>query len=92
MKEIDPKHQMGTMVVHAGKQAESTHAHVTPIYETSTFEFPDVATGQAIWRDEIPGHIYTRLSNPNFSELAEKITVLEAFDLIRHHLDAGAQP
>jgi methionine-gamma-lyase len=83
MKEIDPKHQMGTLVVHAGKQAESTHAHVTPIYETSTFEFPDVATGQAIWRDEIPGHIYTRLSNPNFSELAEKITVLEAFDLIK---------
>lgn len=83
MKEIDPKHQMGTLVVHAGKQAESTHAHVTPIYETSTFEFPDVATGQAIWRDEVPGHIYTRLSNPNFSELAEKITVLEAFDLIK---------
>lgn len=83
MSKIDPKHQIGTLAVHAGKQADSVHAHVTPIYETSTFEFPDVETGQAIWRNEIPGHIYTRLSNPNFDELAEKIAVLEGMDLLK---------
>ncbi len=89
MKEMDPKYHLGTLAVHAGTTDKEKFAHVTPIYETSTFEFPDVATGQAIWRNEIPGHIYTRLSNPNFDELANKIAVLEGMDLIQ---EADATP
>jgi methionine-gamma-lyase len=89
MSQFDPKQHMGTQSVHAGKPGDSTHAHVTPIYETSTFEFPDVATGQAIWRGEIPGHFYTRLSNPNFSELAEKVAVLEGYDLLHEKQPAA---
>lgn len=83
MTTIDPKHLLGTLAIHAGHEDNSHHAHVTPIYETSTFAFPDVATGQAIWRGEQPGHIYTRLSNPNAQEAAVKIAVLEGIDLLR---------
>ncbi len=83
MAKIDPTHRLGTLAIHAGDVDHPYHAHATPIYETSTFSFPDVETGQAIWRGEKEGHIYTRLTNPNFDELIEKITVLEAIDLIR---------
>lgn len=83
MTTIDPKHLLGTLAIHTGDEDNPHHAHVTPIYETSTFAFPDVATGQAIWRGEQPGHIYTRLSNPNQQEAAVKIAVLEGIDLLR---------
>jgi methionine-gamma-lyase len=83
MAKFDPNHLMGTLSVHGVRHDQPYHAHVTPIFETSTFEFPDVATGQAIWRDEVPGHIYTRLTNPNFAELAERIAILEGVDLLK---------
>lgn len=76
---------MGTLSMHTAEGEHPFHSHAAPIYPTSTFSFPDVATGQAIWRSEIPGHIYTRLTNPNMDQLAEKITALEAFDLIRQN-------
>ena len=91
MAKIDPTHSLGTLAIHAGDVDNPYHAHATPIYETSTFSFPDVETGQAIWRGEKEGHIYTRLTNPNFDELIEKITVLEAIDLIRDNPEKGSE-
>jgi methionine-gamma-lyase len=78
-----PQQGIGTLVNHVAEGNNPYHAHVTPIYETSTFAFPDVATGMAIWRGEQPGYIYTRLGNPNLDQLAEKIAVLEGLDLLR---------
>jgi len=78
---------IGSTAIHTGEGSHPFHSHVSPIYPTSTFSFPDVATGQAIWRGEIPGHIYTRLSNPNLDQLAEKVTSLEAYDLINENPD-----
>ncbi len=83
MGNINRKHHLGTLTIHAGYKPNSEHAHASPIYESSTFSFPDVATGQAIWRGEQDGHIYTRLSNPNFDEVATRIAVLEGMDLIQ---------
>lgn len=74
---------IGTLVNHLGEGKNPQNAHVTPIYQTSTFEFPDVAAGVSIWKGEEPGYIYTRLSNPNSDQLAAKIAALEAFDLLR---------
>ncbi|MBA4421439.1 MAG: methionine gamma-lyase [Anaerolinea sp.] len=76
---------MSTISIHTAEGKHPYHSHAAPIYPTSTFSFPDVATGQAIWRGEEPGHIYTRLGNPNLEQLAEKITALEAFDLTRQN-------
>ncbi len=77
------KYGLGSISIHSSEGAHPFHSHAAPIYPTSTFSFPDVATGQAIWRGEQPGHIYSRLSNPNMDQLSEKITALEAFDLVR---------
>ncbi|HEX7975374.1 MAG TPA: aminotransferase class I/II-fold pyridoxal phosphate-dependent enzyme, partial [Anaerolineales bacterium] len=59
------------------------HAHLSPIYQTSTFSFPDVNTGASIFKREMPGFVYTRIDNPNQAQLAEKIAVLEGIDLLR---------
>ncbi len=83
MAHYQPRHGITTLACHAAEKDNSAHAHVTPIYQTSTFNFPDVATGVAIWKGEQPGYIYTRLSNPNLDELASRIAYLEGFDLIR---------
>lgn len=74
---------IGTLVNHTAEGEHALHAHVSPIYQTSTFCFPDVATGAATFRGEDPGYRYTRLENPNQDQLAEKLAVLEGLDLLR---------
>ncbi|TAE62124.1 MAG: aminotransferase class I/II-fold pyridoxal phosphate-dependent enzyme [Bacteroidetes bacterium] len=62
-------------------QPDGLHAHVNPIYATSTFSFSDADDGMQKFAGEKPGHIYTRWSNPNFAEVEQKIAALEAFGL-----------
>jgi methionine-gamma-lyase len=82
MSSIDPRHGIGTLVTHVSEMRNPLNAHVTPIYQTSTFNFPDVQTGAARFKGEEPGYIYTRLNNPNLEQLALKIAVLEGLDLL----------
>jgi O-succinylhomoserine sulfhydrylase len=51
--------------------------HSVPVYMTSSFVFDDAEQARALFADEIPGNIYTRFSNPNNTELVEKICRLE---------------
>jgi methionine-gamma-lyase len=85
MYQFSPKHSISTLVTHLGEDENPHHSHVTPIYQTSTFNFPDVATGAGIVARTEPGYYYTRLANPNFDQLALKIATLEGIDLIRLH-------
>ncbi len=71
----------GTVAVHGGREANETHAHVQPIYQSSTYRYDNVAHGQAIWKGETPGYIYSRLSNPNMSSTAQTIAALEGINL-----------
>ncbi len=83
MATIDPRHGIGTLVTHVDEMRNPLNAHVTPIYQTSTFNFPDVATGAGITARTQAGYYYTRIANPNLEQLARKIAVLEGIDLIR---------
>ncbi len=83
MPPLNPQHGLGTIVTHAGEMENPLNAHVTPIYQTSAFSFPDVQTGAGRFKGEEPGYIYTRLNNPNLEQLAYKISVLEGIDLLR---------
>ncbi len=78
---------MSTLAVHVGEGQDPLHAHVTPIYQTSTFSFPDVATGAALFAGEREGYVYTRVGNPNVKHLARKIAALEAYDLMHQRPD-----
>jgi methionine-gamma-lyase len=83
--QFSSNHSIGTLVTHIGEDDNPSYAHVTPIYQTSTFNFPDVATGAGIVSRTQPGYYYTRLGNPNLEQLSRKIAVLEGLDLIRAH-------
>jgi methionine-gamma-lyase len=82
MTNIDPAHGLGTLVNHVGEGTDPRNAHVAPIYQTSTFRFPDVETGAALFRGEEDGFIYTRYDNPNFRQVTAKLVALEALDLL----------
>ncbi len=83
MGNFDPKQGLSTLVNHVGEGHNPLHAHVTPIFQTSTFSFPDVATGASIFKGEVPGYVYTRMKNPNQVQLAAKYAALEGLDLLR---------
>jgi methionine-gamma-lyase len=83
MENFDPKIGLGTLVTHVTEGDDPRFAHVTPIYQTSTFDFPDVATGASIFSGDVPGLNYTRWNNPNQQQLADKIAALEGIDLLR---------
>jgi len=88
MYQYSANHSISTLVTHVGEEENPHHTHVTPIYQTSTFNFPDVATGAGIVARTEPGYYYTRLGNPNLEQLAHKIAVLEGLDLLRNRPDA----
>jgi methionine-gamma-lyase len=90
MPEYNPDYGLGSLVNHMTEGENPYHAHITPLYQTSTFAFPDVATGAAIWRGEAPGYFYTRIEHPNLDQLAKKIAVLESYDLL--HGRPGVNP
>jgi methionine-gamma-lyase len=87
MYHFSASHSIGTLVTHVGEDNHPHYTHVSPIYQTSTFNFPDVATGAGIVARTTPGYYYTRLGNPNLEHLARKIAILEGLDLIRQHPD-----
>lgn len=70
-----------TTAIHTNDEHNETHAHVLPIYQSSTYVFDDVEFGQALWRGELAGHIYGRLGNPNTEATAAAIAALESLNL-----------
>ena len=82
-----PKQGISTLVNHVAEGDNPQLAHVTPIYQTSTFEFTDAASGAATFAGEKEGYIYTRWTNPNLDQTARKIAVLEGLDLLRQQPD-----
>ncbi len=66
-----------TNAVRTQAEQSSFREHSVPIYMTSSFTFEDAEQGRALFADEIEGNIYTRFSNPNNSELVEKVCLMD---------------
>ena len=67
-----------TLAVHAGQAPDpATGARAVPIYQSASFVFPDADTAAALFNMEIPGHVYSRLSNPTVAVLEERVAALE---------------
>ena len=62
---------------HAYDPQDHNGALVPPVYMTSTFAFPDAATGGRRFAGEDPGYIYTRLGNPTLRLLEARLAELE---------------
>ncbi|HZG16100.1 MAG TPA: methionine gamma-lyase [Candidatus Bathyarchaeia archaeon] len=72
------QHGFQTIAVHAGDQLDPiTGSLTTPIYQSSTFVFPNAETGGARFAGEESGYVYTRLGNPTLTVLEQKIAALE---------------
>ena len=67
-----------TLIIHEG---HDPHDHqdslAVPLYQTSTYVFPDAASGAARFAGEEAGNIYSRLTNPTVRVLEERICALE---------------
>jgi O-acetylhomoserine (thiol)-lyase len=67
-----------TLALHAGQSPDPvTGARAVPIYQTTSYVFPDADTAAALFNLEIPGHIYSRISNPTVAAFEERVAALE---------------
>lgn len=66
-----------TLAIRTQAEQSQYREHSVPLYLTSSFTFDDAEQGRALFADEIQGNIYTRFSNPNSTELIEKLCLLE---------------
>jgi O-succinylhomoserine sulfhydrylase len=73
----DKTHYSETDPIRAQHERSSFREHSVPIYMTSSFVFEDAEQARALFADEIPGNIYTRFSNPNNTELIQKLCKME---------------
>lgn len=71
------KKGFATRQIHAGHMKNQFGALATPIYQTSTFVFDSAEQGGRRFALEEDGFIYTRLGNPNCSEVEAKVAELE---------------
>jgi len=65
MKHISTHQGISTLVTHFGEGDNPYYAHLTPIYQTSTFGFPDAETAGKVFAGDREGYVYTRADNPN---------------------------
>jgi len=71
-------HGFDTLSLHAGARPDpATGARATPIYQSSSFVFPDADYAAALFNMERAGHVYSRISNPTCAVLEERIAALE---------------
>ncbi|MEM7106350.1 MAG: aminotransferase class I/II-fold pyridoxal phosphate-dependent enzyme [Bacteroidota bacterium] len=71
----------GSLCVHELKSKVDVRPHLNPIYATSSFSFDSIDQGIAIFSGQEEGHVYGRYGNPTIDLVAQKIALLEGYDL-----------
>ena len=67
-----------TLALHAGQEPDSaTNARAVPIYQTTSYTFNDTDHAANLFALAEPGNIYTRIMNPTWNVLEERLTALE---------------
>ena len=73
-KFLDP----ATLALHAGQVPDPvTGARAVPIYQTTSYVFPDTDHAAGLFNLERAGHLYSRISNPTVAVLEERVAALE---------------
>ncbi len=73
-KFLDP----ATLALHAGQVPDPvTGARAVPIYQTTSYVFPDTDHAAGLFNLEHAGHLYSRISNPTVAVLEERVAALE---------------
>jgi len=67
-----------TLALHAGQQPDPQFgARAVPIFQTTSYLFPDTEHAASLFNLERAGHIYSRISNPTVAVLEERLAALE---------------
>ena len=67
-----------TLALHAGQTLDAEFgARAAPIYQTTSYVFPDTDTASSIFNLERGGHAYSRITNPTVGVLEQRIAALE---------------
>ena len=74
---MDPKQRIETRCVQAGWQPKNGDPRVLPIFQSTTFKYDSAEYMGKLFDLEVPGHFYTRLSNPTLECVENKIAELE---------------
>jgi methionine-gamma-lyase len=85
MSEKFPLTGISSVAMHAAGHDNAEHAHLTPIYATSTFTFDTAQEGMERFMGSDKTRIYSRWGNPTFTVAEETIAALEAFGLKNEH-------
>jgi O-acetylhomoserine (thiol)-lyase len=67
-----------TLSLHAGQTVDDEFgARASPIYQTTSYVFPDTDTASSIFNLERGGHAYSRITNPTVGVLEQRVAALE---------------
>ncbi|MEC4117586.1 aminotransferase class I/II-fold pyridoxal phosphate-dependent enzyme [Myroides phaeus] len=66
-----------TQAIRTQIERSQFNEHSAPLYLTSSFVFDDAENMRAVFADEIVQHSYSRFTNPNQTELVDKICLFE---------------
>ena len=70
--------QPETIALHGGQQPDpTTGARAVPIYQTTSFVFDDTDHAADLFALKVPGNIYSRIMNPTWDVLEQRIAALE---------------
>lgn len=70
--------KFNTLSLHAGQHPDPINgARAAPIYQTTSYVFPDVDHAASLFNLERAGHIYSRISNPTVAVFEERMAALE---------------
>jgi O-succinylhomoserine sulfhydrylase len=76
-KKMPKSKHFETLAVRTQTERTAQKEHSTPLFLTSSFMFDDAEDMRALFADEKEGNIYSRFTNPNNSELIDKMNLLE---------------
>lgn len=66
-----------TKAIRTQAQRSQHNEHSVPLYLTSSFVFDSAEHGASLFKREVEGNLYSRFSNPNSSELIDKLCQME---------------
>ena len=71
-------YKFDTLALHAGQRPDpATGARAVPVYNSTSYVFPDTDQAAGLFNLEQAGHIYSRISNPTVAVFEERVAALE---------------
>ena len=75
---MEKKPGFETIALHGGQRPDvATGARAVPIYQTTSYVFKDTTHAANLFALKVFGNIYTRIMNPTWAVLEERVAALE---------------